>query len=205
MAKRHVLQAQAYLHAHGIPGAPQELDRMMQQAIERMGSTMYATQPERDLTATEARILQAGGADLRVRDLGPADPLHQGVADFAALLKTALTTEQAAKHLGVDPSRVRQRLTSRPPTLYGVKVDAEWRLPLFQFDEGGLVPAIDSVISHLSPDLHPLAVYRWLVTPCPDLMIEDERQELAPGPLSPRQWLLLGNPSEPVTNLAAEL
>ncbi len=62
---------------------------------------------------------------------------------------------EAARLLGVDPSRVRQRLGER--TLYGVKTARGWRLPAFQFDldqPDRLVPGIGALIEQ---EPHPWA------------------------------------------------
>jgi hypothetical protein len=98
--------------------------------------------------------------------------------------------------LGVDDSRVRQRLAER--TLYGIKLRSGWRLPLFQFDDGQAVPGIDVVFPCLDPGLHPVAVYQWFTTPAPDLLLDDQ-------PVSPRDWLRAGASTTEVAAFADAL
>jgi hypothetical protein len=50
----------------------------------------------------------------------------------------------------------------------------------------------------MSRDLHPIAVFRFLSEPSPDLEIEDE-------PVSPLAWLATGGNPEPVAAIAATL
>ena len=69
------------------------------------------------------------------------------------------------------------------------------------FDGGELIPGIGEVISQLNPELHPVAVFRWFTTPNPDLSTDDPRG----GNLSPRDWLRLGFPVQPVVELASNL
>jgi hypothetical protein len=127
---------------------------------------------------------------------GGKDPLAQSIADYMALLDTSLTTAQAARHLKVDPSRIRQRLRER--SLYGVEYDGEKRLPRFQFEHRKVVPGLAKVLAKLPPQLSPLDVAEWFLSPNPDL--ELERRTV---PLSPREWLLSGKPVETVVSLAS--
>ena len=85
--------------------------------------------------------------------------------------------------------------------LYGLKDRNAWLLPAFQFVADGLVPNIEEVLKRLPEGLSPLALARWLMRQNPDLCTRDDEER----PLSPRQWLLEGNPPEPVAELAAAL
>src|ERR1700722_12670090 len=55
-----------------------------------------------------------------------------------ALLETSYSTSEAAKHLKVDASRIRQRL--REHSLLGIYYDGEKRLPRFQFERQQVIP-----------------------------------------------------------------
>jgi hypothetical protein len=192
----------AFLSAHGIRVAPTTLDAMVREAVTRMRQTLYRADPRADLTVAETAALQKGGFILEPLDLGSDDPLVQTAAEFAALLKESFSTAAAAERLGVDPSRIRQRLTSQPPTMYGVRLEAGWVVPQFQFDGNKLIPGVAELVARLDPELHPVAVFRWFTTPNPDLVLErgDESRTL-----SPRDWLLLGLPVQEVADLAADL
>jgi hypothetical protein len=193
--------APAFLHAHGIRVAPEALDSMVREAIERLPRTLYRLDPRPDLTEAEAAVLESGGFVLEPANLGSDDPLARSAAEYAALLNGSLSTQAFAERLGVDPSRIRQRLTSEPPSLYGIRLHAGWVIPEFQLDGSQLLPGLGDVVARLDPELHPLSVYRWFTLPNPDLEAES-----IPGPrLSPRDWLRLGLPAERVAEMAADL
>ena len=166
----------AYLYAHGIEASPEALDSMMKEAVQRLQRTLYRQDSRADLTEAEAKALERGGFVLDARTEGSQDPLAQTVAEFAALLQSSLSTSDAAARLGVDASRVRQRLVSRPPSLLGIRIGNGWYIPEFQFDGDRLLPGIGEVVARLDPELHPVALYRWFTTPNPDLAAD----ELAP-------------------------
>jgi hypothetical protein len=143
---------------------------------------------------------------LRVAELAPgplvaaeAQGLHRTTAEYARLLHDSYTVERTARLLAVNTSRIRQRLTGRPRTLYGIKVGKSWRVPTFQFQGRRLIPAIERVVARLAADLHPVAVYRWFTSPTPDLTFENDTS------LSPLDWLRSGHPPETAAELAAEL
>lgn len=194
----------AYLETHGIRLAPQGLDPLIEEAVDRLQRTLYRSDPRADLTDAEAEALERGGFSLDQPDLGADDPLVRSAADYAALLKTGSTTSQAAKRLGVDPSRIRQRLTSEPPSLYGLRVGSGWCLPEIQFSGDDLVPGIDRVIGALDRSLHPVAVFRWLTTPQADLSLDPTASGVDQR-VSPRDWLLCGGPVEVVVAMAGKL
>jgi hypothetical protein len=191
----------AFLHSHGIEVAPEALDPLVKEAVARLQRTLYRQDPREDLTAAEAAILERGGFSLDPEELDGEDPLVQTVAEYAALLKSSLSTVEVARKLGVDPSRIRQRLTTDPPTLYGIRIGTSWYIPEFQFDGAGLVRGLGEVVSHLDPELHPVAVFRWFTTPNADLSSE----ALGGRSLSPRDWLRTGLPVEPVAEMASNL
>src|SRR5579864_5238950 len=150
------------------------------------------------LTAEEERVLASGGLDTSPLRAGEEEPLTQTAVEYARLLQSSLSVEQAAKLLGVNPSRVRQRLTGHPRTLYGIKEGKAWRVLRFQFAGRKAVPGVAAVIGALPPDLHPVAVRRWLTTPHPDLRVDpDEARSVAP-----LEWLRTGRAPEVVADLA---
>jgi excisionase family DNA binding protein len=154
-----------------------------------------------ELTPAELSFLQAAGvtpAELAPPELGTSGPLIQTAADYAALLAAALTVPELATRLGVDQSRVRQRIAQH--TVIALKVGATWRLPLFQLDDGGehLVPGLSQVAPRLA-GLHPVLIARWFTLPHVDL------SDAADTSLSPRAWLLGGGDPTEVAALADEL
>jgi excisionase family DNA binding protein len=147
----------------------------------------------RELSAAEEGILASEG--LR-RARGGREAIKRSLHHYTCTLQEALTTKQAARRLGVTESRVRQLLGER--RLYGIKAQGRWRLPLWQFSDGQVVPGLERVIEHLSPGLHPLGVEGFLTTPKPELVI-DERT------VSPLEWLAAGGDPEPIAELAGEV
>jgi hypothetical protein len=150
------------------------------------------------LTAPEEAALAKGG----VVAVSPAEKRAveaRSAAAYDRLRATSLTVEQAARRLGVNGSRVRQRLAER--SLYGLKDGASWLLPSFQFRAQGLVPGLDLVVRSLPADMGALAVARWFQSPNPDLCTRGEEER----PLTPLQWLAEGNPPQPAAALAAAL
>lgn len=190
----------AFLHSHGIRLPARELDPMVEEAIARLQTTLYRSDPDRDLTAAEAETLREGGFRPSPRPSGSDDPLARSIAEFAALLKTGDTVDEAAARLGVDVNWIRDRLTADSPALYGVRLESGWRLPQFQFDGDRLLPGLEQVLAVLDPELHPVAVQRWFTTPDPDLVAGTES-----SPFSPRDWLRSGLPVAEVVRIARHL
>jgi hypothetical protein len=179
---------------------PHELARAVDDALAAAGGVPPYPKPAETLGPDELELLAEGGFELEAPDLGLRDPVLRGALEYAALRATALTTKEAAARLEVNDSRIRQRLAER--ALYGLKVDDEWRLPIFQFEEeGGLVPGIDRVLPHLDESLSAIAVFHWLTTPNPDLVSAETQGE----PVSPIAWLRLGLDPQEVAELAAQL
>lgn len=186
------------LRAHGLVVDPQELEVMVRFAVAQLQESLFPEQPQSDLTVDEAATLARGGLDLDPREEGEGSALARTTAKYAAILETSLTTAAAADLLGVEPSRVRQRLAAR--TLWGIRTPSGWRLPACQFSEDGALPDIGEVVARLSPSLHPVAVHNFLTLPHVDLWVEELGREL-----SPREWLQAGYPSRAVVELAANL
>ncbi len=196
----------AFLHAHGIEASPEALDEALKLAIESRGARL-AGPPLAEFSEAEAALLAAGGLDLRARARRRAGRLGAGAqaaVDYAALTKSSLTTRAAAQRLGCNASRVRQRIAAR--TLHAFRPDGEWRLPAFQFTDRGELPGLKRVLPVLPPDLHPLAVERFFLSPNTDLPAE-EPGDGAPesAALSPREWLLSGRDPVAVARIAAAL
>lgn len=148
------------------------------------------------LSAGEVEALESVGLSTeRWTREGASDPLVQSIADFMALIETSLSASEAAKYLKLDASRIRQRLRER--TLYGFDYDGEKRLPRFQFERRKIVPGLNKVLPELPVDLGALDIAEWFLSPNPDLETDDRDT-----PLSPREWLLSGQPVAAVVNIA---
>ena len=191
-------EAGELLSSRGLLVTPATLNELMAEAVASLQRTLYPVDPRTELPAHEVEILEEGGFAVKPARQGKRDPLARTAAEFAALLEHSLSTTEAAGRLRVDPSRIRQRLTAVPPTLYGIRVGSGWVIPELQFDRNRLIPGLGEVVSRLDPELHPVAVLRWFMTPNPDLTAGAQA-------LSPRQWLLGGHAVETVCDLAENL
>ncbi|HEV3164866.1 MAG TPA: helix-turn-helix domain-containing protein, partial [Isosphaeraceae bacterium] len=178
--------------ALGVPGGPPAWAEVVRNALVhegRLRSVVLKNHPTLDVESLLALLVEAfedldvpmvgspAGrfteselAELRREGVELSEPPAHGLgvagrtaAEFAALMATALSVSEAAALLGVDKSRVRQRLAKG--TLYGIKPGGAWRLPRFQFTSGGQVPGIDRVLQAVPGTLHPVAVQRWLTHP----------------------------------------
>jgi hypothetical protein len=158
-----------------------------------------AREPAAALSKAELKALEQTGLST-----GPwvgvvaRDPLMKTIVDYMALIETSLSTAQAAAMLGVDVSRVRQRIRER--SLYGAKYDGEWRLPRFQFERNTVLPGLAEVLSALPADVNPLDVATWFLESNVDL----EAGEDVP-PMSPGAWLLRGGLPGSAARLARHL
>jgi len=135
---------------------------------------------------------------------GPMDvpsALERTRIELEVLVRNSLTIEEAAKALRVSTSRIRQRLSSKHPTLYGIKEGRGWRIPRFQFEsKGRLVRGIDAVMLHVRRDAHPVVVRDWFTTPHQDLVVGDDDERV-----TPRAWLSAGRSPDAVAALADEI
>ena len=92
-----------------------------------------AGEPSAMLSRPELRALEETGlSTLPWVGAAAHDPLTDTIVHYMALIETSLSTAQAAALLGVDVSRIRQRIRNR--SLAGVEYEGEWRLPRFQFE-----------------------------------------------------------------------
>jgi hypothetical protein len=149
------------------------------------------------LSAGEEAILEEGGVR-RLTEPEAHLAAGQAIAAYEGLRAGGLSVDGAARRLGVNPSRIRQRLLEG--SLLGLKEGRGWLLPGFQFLERGTVPGLGRVLRRLPRDIGALAVARWFSHPNPDLAAGgDER------PLTPLEWLLGGHPPEKAAELAAAL
>lgn len=160
------------------------------------GASSEAVRPNAALSKAELDALHGVGLSTEPWPADrPDDPLAQSIVDFVALVETSLTAGRAARLLGVDVSRIRQRLRER--SLFGLEYEGEWRLPRFQFERRKVLPGLARVLAALPADANPLDVAEWFLAPDPDLEVAGE-----PRALSPRQWLLRGLPPERAAALA---
>ena len=186
-----------YFQMYGLSAqAPEALNEALRRAIESMHRTLYA--PSRDeLTPSELALLEQAGVEVEEPPRS-ADPMMAYATEFGAILATSLSPARAGERLGgVTAVRVRQMIRER--TLYALRLEGRWKIPLFQFQDEGLVPNIGAVNPVLPTTLDPVSVLRWYSRPDPEL--EASGGEV----LSPLDWLRAGMEPAPVVELARDL
>ena len=174
---------------------PATLNKALVQAIQSMHRGVQVDSAH-ELTPAELEILEESRVDF---DEHPelCDPMGEYVTEFAAILRTSLSTTEAAQRLGVHAVRIRQMIGDR--TLYAVQVDGRWRIPGFQFQDEALVPNIGEVNAAIDRDLDAVSVLRWY-------SLADAELETSDGKiLSPLDWLKRGLRPEPVVFIASQL
>jgi hypothetical protein len=120
------------------------------------------------------------------------EPVVRGMRRHAQMVATAVPIASAARRLGVDPSRLRQRI--REGTLLAVRrpQGRGWLIPAFQLTEGGEIPHLARVLAAAQRHLSPLSVARAFELPHEEL-----------DDLSPRDWLISGGDPAPVERIIA--
>lgn len=186
-----------YFQMYGLSAqAPEALNEALRRAIESMHRTLYA--PSRDeLTPSELGLLAQTGVEVE-ESPRRADPMIVYATEFAAILATSLSPARAGERLGgVTAVRVRQLIGDR--SLFALRLEGRWKIPVFQFGDEGLVPNIGAVNASLPATLDAVSVLRWYTGPDPELE--------APGGdiLSPLDWLRSGMDPAPVAALARDL
>jgi hypothetical protein len=166
-------------------------------AAERLATSPPAAETP-PLAASEASLLDRAGLTGAADD---TDPLERACIDLELLLRESSSLEEAARELRVSPGRLRQRLSPRVRTLYGIKAGRGWRIPRFQFAKRGrLARSIDRVLPRVSAEAHPLAIQNWFTSPHQDLVVGDNERQV-----SPIAWMESGRAPDVVAELAAEI
>jgi hypothetical protein len=176
-------------HRAGLDLTVEDLERLVMDAAERLLPDRPAPHGPSELSNAEIDFLQRAGVDaseLTPTDQGPDSALAQTTAEYAVLLAAALPSAEIATRIGVDESRIRQRISQH--TLYAVREGRGWRVPLFQLDDTGraLLPGLERIVPHLH-DAHLVEVAHWFLSPQVDLEGADDQ------PMCPRDWLLTGH------------
>jgi hypothetical protein len=151
------------------------------------------------LTEEEADLLDSAGFTAEPAAYAPM--VAEAIAHMGRLYSTSYTAAEVAKGLGVNGSRVRQRRLAK--TLWAIDDGGTWVYPSVQFEVTDnsrrtalkQVRGLDQVFPHLlAQNLHPTAVAGFLLAPQSELRIGGQ-------PQSVRDWLLHGEPVQPVLDL----
>ena len=176
-----------------LPGVPaRELDPSLVAAMAEI-LTVAQEHPGERLSAGETEVLAGYPAASREE---VAQSLVRTAGLREQILGASLTGAEAAKRLGVGPSRIRQRIGDR--TLYAVKSSRAWRLPAWQFTRRGEVPGMAAVMHALPDDTGLIEVDGFVNSPSVDLVVDG-------SPVTPLEWLASGRDPQPVVQLAADL
>ncbi|MEN8114420.1 MAG: hypothetical protein ABFS21_08520 [Actinomycetota bacterium] len=148
-----------------------------------------------------AAFLSSGELEAMSRyEAASGDEIARALAGSAVQRKkveaASLTVKQVAELLGVQGSRVRQRLLDR--TLMGFKAGNIWQVYGWQFIEGEELPGMRDVNRALRPGIDVLVLHGFLTNPSVDLVVAGER-------VSPLQWLQARLDPRPVASIAAAL
>jgi hypothetical protein len=134
---------QQALRDRGIRRSREEIEedarRFALRIVASLPTGRRVTEPAREFSPADAAALAEGDLDLSPPTAEEPNPLARTAARYAALLATALTTEEAAGLLETGADRVRQRL--KEGTLYGVNAGNENRLPHSSSRAEGRCPA----------------------------------------------------------------
>jgi hypothetical protein len=184
-----------YFTARGLRStAPEGLNAALRLVLDAMPTLLYG-EPTDELTAEEQRVLKEGGVDLT--KVVNRDPVADTAVQFAAIIESSLTINEAARRIEKAESQVRQMIARR--TLYSILLDNRRYVPLFQFRKsGGLLPNITKVNVALNADLHPVEVFEWYTQPDADLYLDDDIEQT----VSPIAWLLAGRDYQTLVTLA---
>ena len=194
-ARHEWISLQRALDDAGVP--EDEFESVAVVALSEILRRRPSDEPTNLFTEEEARILGEGGLDLSPRRPNEPDMVVRTAARYAAMLLEAKSAVEVARDLGVTPARIRQRASER--TLYGIRDGDEWRFPGWQFDASGRpIRGLGAVFPVVPRGLHPIAVFRFLSEPSPDLEIDSE-------PVPPLAWLATGGDAGPVAAVAATL
>ena len=177
MRHPEALADQRYFHLHGLKAvAPERLNSALKTAINELEAALYGPSLS-ELTDAEIAMLGRAGADLDERP-DDSDPMLDYATEFAAIRATSVTPAVLARTLGITPVRVRQMIRER--SLYAIRIDGRWYIPVYQLADQRLVPNISRVNQAIA-DLDPVSVQRWITTTDPDLQ-----------DMSPLGWLNAG-------------
>jgi hypothetical protein len=187
----------AALERAGFPGQESRVLRATTAFLEAQTDAASGRPAPVPLDASELAALDAVGA----REPAEVDqgPILSVAARHAALVAASLPLAEAASRLGVNPSRLRQRLSEG--SLVGIRDPGgrSWLIPLFQLMEEGELPGLRTVLRTIRRDARPVEVLAFFETAQPDL--EDDDGEA----MTPRAWLRRHGDPSLVAELAQEV
>lgn len=150
------------------------------------------------LLPSEAQALEDIGVSVK-DGTATMDQAFRSAGMLGHIRATALPISEAARHLGVSDSRLRQRISQGDLLSIRGADGRSHLIPAFQFTENGELPGLRKVLAAIRPDAKLLTIYGFFMAPQPDL--EDE----AGKAMTPVEWLLAGEDVNAVAELASEI
>lgn len=189
--------AEDLFHKMGIEGGADAVTHAAASFISQ--HPLYSIAPSsQDLTEHELKLLRDGGFPKVTKTVSLSNNLTIVAGEIGVMIASALSQKDAAHLMGVDESRIRQRISQG--TLYAISGDYNKKvLPRFQFTDTGTLPGLEKVLPVINKDAHPMAVQRFFLTVSEDLYSKEMK-----APLSPRDWLITRHPPEPVTLMVTD-
>jgi len=188
-------EVQQVLGRAGLPDDPGRFIALVQDAIRTVVLVRHTADPNA-LTELDVRELREIGLSPRAENDGLHEATRSATAKMAAILADSLSVEDASNRMDLHQSRLRQMLLDR--TMFGVKIDGEWRVPAFQLRGKRQVRNLGHVLRATPPSVHPVEVVNWLLRPNRALEIEDQS-------VTPLEWLEAGGDPGPLSAIASEL
>ena len=151
----------------------------------------------RALSAHDREVLAVVGVPPEDFERQPDQTVVEAAADVLVQNSGALSVTVVAERLGRSANRIRGAIADG--SLYGVKMGRTWLLPPWQFTEDAApLPHLRKVIAAIPDGASAISVERLMTDPTDELY-------LAGAPVSPRQWLLVGQAAAPVVEMVEQL
>lgn len=168
-------------------------------AFIRLHPLFHSRPSSHDLSEPELKVLKTDGFPLPNDSFSLANNIAIVAGKVGVLIAGALSQTDAVTLLGVDQSRIRQRISQG--TLYAVTGENNVKvLPRFQFNDNNVLPGLGKILPLINKEAHPITVQRFFLSTPVDLSSD----ELS-APLSPRHWLITGHSPDQLVRMAADL
>jgi len=182
----------------GIVGGAKAVTNAAATFIRRHPLTTFPPSSQ-DLSENDIKLLEEGGFPKAPNDISLSDNIAIIAGEVGVMIASALSQSQAAQLLGVNQSRIRQRISQT--TLYAITGNNRTKvLPSFQFTEKGALPGLEKVLPAINKEAHPVVIQRFFVTASVDLYSDELKINL-----SPRDWLISEHSPKLIVRMAADL
>jgi hypothetical protein len=173
------------------------MSRFVGVLLEQIAERAEQHQLSDSLPDPERELWEHLGASFGDRDASARNAVAMAAAYADLISERCIIGDAAmAQRLGVDRSRVSQRVNER--SVFVVATAADRCYPVWQLAGDRTIPGLRDVLAAIDPSLHPVTVDHWFTTPNVDLTAAAE-------PMSPALWLATGGRVEAVIDLAADL